>query len=170
MVRVDRACKGYEAAAMTSKLGVPPGSTAWLDGNGMSHRKWRETKQQLISWPNLALLGCCFLFCSTFHIFLLLPLYLTDTGAERGCPENIIMPGCAQISPNGAARRGMRLTLTARIKAATTSSVKESPKGPKLSNKQDRTHPGPPRGSKVFPNGSNLPKSRKVRLFASKIT
>ena len=25
----------------------------------MSHRKWRETKQQLIRWPDLALLGCC---------------------------------------------------------------------------------------------------------------
>ena len=25
----------------------------------MSHRKWRETKQQLICWPDLALLGCC---------------------------------------------------------------------------------------------------------------
>ena len=102
----------------------------------------RENVEQVISWPNLALLGCCFLYCSTFHIFLLLPLYLTNTGADRGCPENIIMPGCAQISPNGAARRGMRLTLTARIKAATTATVKESPKGPKLSNKQDRTHPG----------------------------
>ena len=32
-------------------------STAWLDG--MSHRKRRETKQQLILWPDLALLGCC---------------------------------------------------------------------------------------------------------------
>ena len=25
----------------------------------MSHRKWRETRQQLIWWPDLALLGCC---------------------------------------------------------------------------------------------------------------
>ena len=25
----------------------------------MSHRKWRETKQQLIGLPDLALLGCC---------------------------------------------------------------------------------------------------------------
>ena len=25
----------------------------------MSHRKWRETKQQLIWWPDVALLGCC---------------------------------------------------------------------------------------------------------------
>ena len=25
----------------------------------MSHRKWRETKQQLILLPDLALLGCC---------------------------------------------------------------------------------------------------------------
>ena len=31
--------------------------TAWP--NGMSHRKWRETKQQLISLPYLALLGFC---------------------------------------------------------------------------------------------------------------
>ena len=27
-------------------------------GAKMSHRKWRETKQQLIWWPDLALLGC----------------------------------------------------------------------------------------------------------------
>ena len=27
----------------------------------MSHRKWRETKQQLSWWPDLALLGCCLL-------------------------------------------------------------------------------------------------------------
>ena len=27
-------------------------------GARMSHRKWRETKQQLILWPDLALLGC----------------------------------------------------------------------------------------------------------------
>ena len=25
----------------------------------MSHRKWGETKQQMIWWPDLALLGCC---------------------------------------------------------------------------------------------------------------
>ena len=25
----------------------------------MSHRKWRESKQQLTSWPDLALPGCC---------------------------------------------------------------------------------------------------------------
>ena len=25
----------------------------------MSHKKWRETKQQMIWWPDLALLGCC---------------------------------------------------------------------------------------------------------------
>ena len=25
----------------------------------MSHRKWRVTKQQLILWPDLTLLGCC---------------------------------------------------------------------------------------------------------------
>ena len=28
-------------------------------GARMSHRKWRETKEQLIWWPDLALLGCC---------------------------------------------------------------------------------------------------------------
>ena len=28
-------------------------------GTRMSHRKWREIKQQLIRWPDLALLGCC---------------------------------------------------------------------------------------------------------------
>ena len=32
-------------------------STVWP--NGMSHKKWRETKQQLIWLPDLALLGCC---------------------------------------------------------------------------------------------------------------
>ena len=31
--------------------------TAWP--NGMSHRKWRETKQQLMWLPDLALLGYC---------------------------------------------------------------------------------------------------------------
>ena len=41
--------EGFEIALR--KLAV------WLDG--MSHRKWRETKQQLICWPELALLGCC---------------------------------------------------------------------------------------------------------------
>ena len=28
----------------------------------MSHRKWRETKQQLIWWPDLDLLGCCLVY------------------------------------------------------------------------------------------------------------
>ena len=31
--------------------------TGWLDR--MSHRKWKEIKQQLIWWPDLGLLGCC---------------------------------------------------------------------------------------------------------------
>ena len=31
--------------------------TGWLER--MSHRKWRETKQQLIWWPEVALLECC---------------------------------------------------------------------------------------------------------------
>ena len=28
-------------------------------GARMLHRKWREAKEQLILWPDLALLGCC---------------------------------------------------------------------------------------------------------------
>ena len=35
-------------------------SSAWP--NGMSHRKWRETKQQLMWWPDLALLGWCLVY------------------------------------------------------------------------------------------------------------
>ena len=45
----------YVAATTTCASGTF--SSAWP--NGMSHRKWRETKQQLIRLPDLALLDCC---------------------------------------------------------------------------------------------------------------
>ena len=44
----------------------------------MSHRKWRESKQQLTSWPDLALPGCC-LVC--LHI--LCNILLTFTVKHR---------------------------------------------------------------------------------------
>ena len=47
----------------------------------MSHRKWRETKQQLIWWPDLTLLGCS-LVSLHFQCDILAPI--TVTLVEKG--------------------------------------------------------------------------------------
>ena len=49
----------------------------WRTNTGWPDRKWRETKQQLIWWPDLALLGCCCLV--SIH-------FLCDILSGRACP------------------------------------------------------------------------------------
>ena len=54
---LDPALRGWSHTCLWIRCGSDKESIGWLDR--MSHRKWRETKQQLIWWPEVALLGCC---------------------------------------------------------------------------------------------------------------
>ena len=55
-------------------------------GARMSHRKWRETKQQLISWPDLALRGCS-LVSLHFQYDILAPI--TVQPGASGCSKGL---------------------------------------------------------------------------------
>ena len=57
----------------------------------MSHRKWRESKQQLTSWPDLALPGCC-LVC--LHILCdILLTFTVVTISDKDCISSSLEGG-----------------------------------------------------------------------------
>ena len=51
-------------------------------GYRMSHRKWRESKQQLTSWLDLTLPGCCLV---SLHILRDILLTFTEVAHNKAC-------------------------------------------------------------------------------------
>ena len=72
----------------------------------MSHRKWRETKQQLIWWPDLALLGCWLVslhfICEILATF---TVHIRATGKATKCTVWFVLLICCHDSNLASAMR-----------------------------------------------------------------
>ena len=58
-------------------------------GARMSYRKWRESKQQLIWWPDLALLGCCFVSLHFQCILAPITVQYFELDSRTSWPRNL---------------------------------------------------------------------------------